>query len=323
MDICTIGTRGSGLALWQANAVADALRAANPGLEVELRVVKTEGDRILDKPLAKLGDKGLFTKELERDLLDGAVDLCVHSMKDVPTELPCGCTIAGMLPRADARDALVCGPRIAGVRALSDLPAGARIGTGSLRRAAQLRALFPQVVLSEIRGNIDTRLAKAAGDDYEGAILAVAGLARMGWDDRIAAYLSVDEMVPAVGQGAVGIEARSDDKRVLALVASISHAETTACVNAERRVLAALEGGCQVPVGAYARWAGSVEARTLVFDALVAATDGSRVARVHMERACDFDARHAVELSDAVFAALLEQGAREILDGIRTEGGEA
>lgn len=309
-DSVVIGTRGSKLALWQAEAVKAALLAAVPGLAVEVRVISTKGDRILDKPLEQIGDKGLFTKELEAALLDGGVDACVHSMKDVPAELPEGCAIGAMLPRADARDVLVCGPRIADARSLADVPQGARLGTGSLRRTAQLRECHPQVLPVPIRGNVDTRLAKACGPDYEGAVLAAAGVARMGFADRIAAYLPVDEMVPAVGQGAIGIELREADERVRQLCARVNDAATFACVMAERRILRRLEGGCQVPLGAHLRFVG----QGLRCDAVVHSLDGSRVARVQRREPADAD---PIALADAVVAELLERGAGEILEQIR------
>lgn len=323
-DTCIIGTRGSKLALWQAHAVERALREAVPGLAVEVRVIFTKGDRVLDKPLADIGDKGLFTKELERALLAGEVDMCVHSMKDLPTELPENCRIAAMLPRADVRDALVCGPRVAGAQTLADLPAGTRLGTGSRRRVAQLRARFPQVEPLPMRGNVDTRLAKAAGDDYDGAILAAAGLARMGRADAVSAYVPVDQMVPAAGQGAVGVEVRAGDARVEAWCAAINDEATTVCVAAERRVMRALGGGCQTPVGAYLRQ----EAGRWVFDAVVLSLDGSRVARSHREAAAGAAARARAavaappsDLVTAVLDDLRKQGAWEILAAI--EGADA
>lgn len=278
MSRFTIGTRGSALALWQAHAVEAAVRAALPETEVEVRVIATTGDRVLDKPLEQIGGKGLFTKELEAALLSGEVDLCVHSMKDMPTELPAGCAIGAMLPRADARDVLVCGPRISGAASLADVPAGARLGTGSLRRTAQLKALHPHVAPLPIRGNVDTRLAKASSPDYEGVVLAAAGVVRMGAAGRIAAYLPVEEMVPAVGQGAIGVEVRAGDERAAEVCAAIDDVATSTCVNAEREVLAALEGGCQAPIGVYA----SLRDGVLEFDAVVCALDGSRMARAHL-----------------------------------------
>ena len=308
-----IGTRGSALALWQAHAVQDALREAMPELETEIRVISTKGDRILDKPLEQIGDKGLFTKELEAALVAGEVDICVHSMKDVPAELPQGCRIAAMLPRADVRDVLVCGPRIAGALALADVPAGARLGTGSLRRVAQLRALHPHIEPAPIRGNVDTRLAKAQGAEYEGAVLAAAGVIRMGGEEHIAAYIPVEEMLPAVGQGAIGIELREDDERACRACELVNDVETYACVEAERRILQSLEGGCQVPLGAYVRY----EEDNLLCDAVVLSLDGTRVARVSR---CESRWADPLEVADDVVSELLVQGADAILAEIR--GGE-
>ena len=294
-----IGTRGSELALWQARAVQDAVRMALPEVPTEIRVVSTLGDKILDKPLEAIGDKGLFTKELEKALLSGEVDMCVHSMKDMMTTLPEGCVIGAMLPRADVRDALVCGPRIAGASSLADVRAGARIGTGSHRRSSQLRASFPHIQPTPIRGSLETRLAKADGADFEGAILAVAGLERMGFHERIAMRIPVEMMVPAVGQGAIGIEIREGDERIARLCQAIDDEPTSTCVRAERKVLATLEGGCQAPIGAYARF----EDGSPLFDAIVCANDGSRRAYVRLET---MDA-------DEVIRQLRAQGAEEIL----------
>lgn len=249
-----IGTRASKLALWQSNYVADLLKQAHSNLDVSMRTYTTQGDRILSKSLAELGGKDLFTKELDQALLAGDVDLCVHSMKDVARVLPQGLSILAMPKRADARDVLVCGPRLAHCRSLASIPAGARLGTGSLRRSAQLRAAFPLVQPLDMRGNVDTRIEKAYSDRYDGAILAAAGLERIGLGAHISAYLSVQEMVPAAGQGAIGIEARVDDDRVRTLLAAINDAETMRCVQLERRILAALGGDCKTPIGVYARF---------------------------------------------------------------------
>lgn len=249
-----IGTRASKLALWQSNYVADLLKQVHPNLDVSMRTYTTQGDRILSKSLAELGGKDLFTKELDQALLAGDVDLCVHSMKDVARVLPQGLGILAMPKRADARDVLVCGPRLAHCRSLASIPAGARLGTGSLRRSAQLRAAFPLVQPLDMRGNVDTRIEKAYSDRYDGAILAAAGLERIGLGAHISAYLSVQEMVPAAGQGAIGIEARVDDDRVRTLLAAINDAETMRCVQLERRILAALGGDCKTPIGVYAHF---------------------------------------------------------------------
>ena len=301
-----IGTRGSQLALWQAYAVRDALLAADPELDVCVRIIKTQGDVNLSTPLAAIDDKGLFTSELETALVAGEVDLCVHSMKDVPTQLASGCGIVAMLPRADVRDVLVCGPRIQAT-SLAQVPAGARIGTGSLRRAAQLRSRFPEIVPAQIRGNVDTRLAKACGEDYEGAILASAGITRLGLVDAISCYISTDEMLPAVGQGAVGIEARLDDETACAACSLINDHGTYSCVMAERVVLEGLDGGCKVPMGAYAR---ITEDETLRFDAFISELDGSQMIRVSLSAAADFTAPD--ELAHLALNELLERGALDV-----------
>ena len=312
-DQVVIGTRGSALALWQAHAVADALHCVDEELDVEVCVVKTKGDKILDVALSKIGDKGLFTKELEAELLSGGVDMCVHSMKDVPSQLPEGCVLGAMLERADAADALLMGPDMVAA-SLDDLPAGARIGTGSLRRAAQLRARWPQVVPCEIRGNVQTRLSKADTPEYDGVILAMSGVERMGLVDRVSYRIPETEIVPAVGQGAIGIEIRAEDDRIAALCARIGHEPTQVCVNAERLVLAALEGGCQVPLGAHARF----DDGALCMDAVVLSLDGTRSCRAQAR----VDASDSAEdLARCVIADLEAQGARsiltEILDGVR------
>ena len=337
----TIGTRGSGLARWQADHVADAIRRAFPEMQVNIRVITTKGDRILDVPLAKIGDKGLFTKELEAALLAGEVDMCVHSMKDMPGVLPEGCMLGAMLPRADARDALVCGPNLPHAHKLADVACGARIGTGSLRRTAQLRARYPHIEPCEIRGNVDTRLAKAESGAYDGVILAVAGISRMGLSDRIACAIDVADMVPAVGQGAIGVEVRQGDERAQSLCRAIACTETEACVMAERHILRELEGGCQVPIGAFARREGD----TCILDAVVLSLDGTRQARAHKEasladtprrqRSPEASAQHGeasesdladvfMSLAERALATLREQEAEKILEEIRgTDAREA
>ena len=313
-----IGTRGSALALWQARTVAAAIEAAIPGCHCGLRIFKTEGDRVLDVALSQLGDKGLFTKELEQALVDGEVDICVHSMKDVLTVLPAGCTIGGMLPRAVVRDVLVCGPRVQGAQSLGQLPAGAREGTGSLRRAAQLRAQFPHLEPKEIRGNVDTRLAKSQGEAYEAVILAAAGLDRLGLGQHITQRLSIEEMLPAAGQAAIGMEIRESDPVMAQVCAAVGCADTLACVMAERFIMKELEGGCQVPIGVYARRKGA-NIPGWVMDAAVMSLDGARQARVHQE--CEGntpDDLHA--LAERTLAELERQGAREILAQVRQGG---
>ena len=299
-----IGTRGSKLALWQSEYIKGLVEEIT-GLPVELKIIKTTGDKILDVPLAKVGGKGLFTKELEVELMAGTVDLCVHSMKDVPTELPEGLYIAATPKRVDPRDALVSG---AGYT-LDTLPQGAKVGTSSLRRIAQVRALRPDVEIVDVRGNLDTRMKKAENGELDVVILAAAGITRMGWADRISNYIPTEQMVSAVGQGAIGIEIREDDEFMRDVCAKICDADTFTCVTAERVVMRKLEGGCQVPIGAYARLDGD----RMIMDAIVGSVAGDRILRAHLEG----PATEPVELGEAMVASLLEGGAGEILADIR------
>ncbi|HET6498346.1 MAG TPA: hydroxymethylbilane synthase [Coriobacteriia bacterium] len=300
----TIGTRGSKLALWQSNHIKDRLEAIT-GLPVELKVIKTTGDKILDVPLAKVGGKGLFTKEIEVELLAGTVDLAVHSMKDVPTELPDGCVIAATPERVDPRDVIVSG---AGYT-LDTLPQGGRLGTSSLRRRSQALALRPDLEIVDVRGNLDTRMRKAEEGEVDAVILASAGITRMGWAERITHYISPEQMVSAVGQGAIAVEIRDDDPFMAEVCEQITHHDTYVCVFAERVVMRQLEGGCQVPIGAYAR----VEGDTLVMDAMVGSVEGDRILRHRVEG----PAEHPAMLGMRMVDALIAMGASEILGRIR------
>jgi hydroxymethylbilane synthase len=306
-----IASRGSQLALWQANHVRDALMNAHPQLVVEIRIIRTIGDKILDVPLAKIGDKGLFTKELDHALLDRSADLAVHSLKDIPTRLPAGLQLAAVTEREDPRDVLIA--RSGVPASLSELPAGARVGTSSLRRRAQLRAVRPEVEVLDLRGNLNTRLARLDSGDYEAIILAAAGVVRLGWSDRISQYLEHPGWLPAVGQGALGIVTRAGDEAVSALLHPLEHSGTTAAVRAERTFLNRLEGGCQVPIAALAQ----VEGEELSLQGLVADLDGRRILRD--------DARAplggAEELGARLAAALVARGATEILDEVRRAAG--
>jgi len=304
----TIGTRGSKLALWQSEYIKAKVEEIT-GLPVELKIIKTTGDKILDVPLAKVGGKGLFTKELEVELLAGTVDLCVHSMKDVPTELPEGLYIAAMPERVDPRDAIVSG---AGYD-LETLPEGARMGTSSLRRVAQVRALRPDLEIVDVRGNLDTRMRKAENGEVDAVILASAGITRMGWADRITHYIPNTQMISAVGQGAIGIEIREDDEFMRHVMEAIGHPETMECVTAERVVMMMLQGGCQVPIGAYCRY----EDGTLTMDAMVGSVDGTHIIR---QQLCG-DAGEPHALGDAMVARLRELGAEAILADIRDANG--
>jgi hydroxymethylbilane synthase len=297
-----IGTRASALAKWQAESVRAGL--AEAGIPSELVLVRTAGDRDQQTPLRDFsgqGGKGIFIKELEEALLAETVDLAVHSMKDVPTELPVGLAISALCKRHDVRDALVSRAGLA----FSKLPAGARVGTSSLRRQAQLRHHRGDLEMAEIRGNVDTRLAKVERGDYDAIVLAKAGLDRLGLAGRITEVISTEICLPAAGQGAIGIETRVGDAEVVGAVALLDDIETQIAVDAERVVLAALEGGCQVPVGVWAR----LESRELVIEAVVLAPDGSESVRV--KRAGP--AQDAQRVANEVAAALLEQGAGRML----------
>lgn len=247
-SVLRIATRQSPLALWQANYVADALRAHHPGLEVELVTMVTRGDKILDTPLAKIGGKGLFVKELELALLEGRADIAVHSMKDVPMAFPEGLGLAVICPREDPRDAFVSNR----FTSLDALPEGAVVGTSSLRRQCQLRRHRPDLRVKDLRGNVNTRLAKLDQGEYDALILASAGLLRLGLGERIREAIAEDLLLPAVGQGAVGIESRLDDARTRALLAPLADADTTLRVSAERAMNTRLNGGCQVPIAGFA-----------------------------------------------------------------------
>jgi hydroxymethylbilane synthase len=240
-----IGTRASLLARWQADHVQSGIEQAHAGLSVRQALISTQGDRVIDKPLSEIGGKGLFTKELERALLDGSIDLAVHSLKDLPTEMPAGLALAAVLPRADWRDAWI------GDADPLDLPAGARVGTGSLRRAIQLRRLRPDLTILDLRGNVDTRLRKLDEGQYDAIILAAAGLKRLGRGDRIRQYLP---FLPAAGQGAIAVQVREGDERTTALLQALHDEATAVAVAAERAWLGAMDGGCQVPMGALAEW---------------------------------------------------------------------
>ena len=293
-----IASRGSQLALWQARWVERQLTAAGSACRIE--IVKTTGDKITDVPLAKVGTKGLFTKEIEEALLDGRADLAVHSLKDLPTELPEGLVLAAVPEREDPRDAVVG-------RRLADLPAGARVGTSSLRRAAQLRKLRGDLTVESVRGNLDTRLRKLDAGQYDAILLAAAGLKRLGWGGRIAEILAPEAMCPAVGQGALAIETRAAGAGFDAC-AALDHRDTHAAVAAERGLLAALGGGCQVPIGAHA----TVDGGRLLLKAMVASPDGAEVVRGASEGAVG----EAGMVGRRLGAEMLERGARKILETV-------
>lgn len=309
-EVVRIGTRGSKLALWQANYVADLLREAQPELEVDVEVVKTKGDKILDVALSKIGDKGLFTKELEVALLSGYVDVCVHSCKDMPTQIPDGLALAGFPARASALDCVVA--REKGLT-VENIAPGARVATGSLRRRAQLLHMRPDLDVCEIRGNVDTRVSKVLEGEFDCAVLAEAGMRRLGLDEHISATIPADVLIPAVGQGCVALEIRADDARMAELCQAITSEDTRNAVEAERYVLAALEGGCQVPMGAHAICMGN----TVCLDAFVATLDGTKYVRSSVQDTKD---KSPAELGQLVVDDLLAQGAGEILDELRVLG---
>ena len=277
-----IGTRGSPLALAQAEMTRKALAEARPETlavpleETEIVVIKTTGDHVLDRPLSEIGGKGLFTKEIEEALLDGRIDLAVHSMKDMPTELPEGLIIPALLPRADPRDVLILGGGLASTcKSVAALPHGARIGTASLRRMAQLKAQRPDLVIETLRGQVGTRLKRIEEGLFDGTLLALAGLQRLGMADRATVVLGIQEMLPAIAQGAVGIECRADDDAMLELLGAIGCRATKSCVDAERAALAALDGSCRTPIAGLA----GLDGEKLLLSVLIARPDGSEVHR--------------------------------------------
>jgi hydroxymethylbilane synthase len=293
-----IGSRGSKLALWQANHIND--RLSSVGYECRIQVIQTSGDRFQSGPLKEIGNKGLFTKEIEEALLEERIDLAVHSLKDMPTALPPGLQITATPEREDPRDVIIG-------RSLQELRKGSKIGTGSLRRMAQLLAARPDVNVEPVRGNVDTRLRKLDDGQFDAMVLAAAGLNRLGWSHRIAEHLSVEIMCPAVGQGVLAIETRTSGEAMKACL-KLDHPETHACIAAERSVLAQLGGGCQVPVGAYATIVGSrMHIRTVVIS-----TDGKTLVRHEDEGAIT----EAETIGARAGHALLERGAREILAAV-------
>lgn len=301
-----IGTRGSALALWQAEHVQARLKKRFRSLDVELKIIKTKGDKILDQSLSKIGDKGLFTREIENALLKNTVDIAVHSLKDLPTETPAGLTIAAISEREEVNDVLISTKW----KSLADLPDGAVIATGSLRRTAQLRHLRPDLEIVDIRGNLNTRMKKYDESDWDGMMLAFAGVKRLGWEHRIAQVIPTSLILPAVGQGALGIEIREGDKETAKYVLALNDEETAAAACAERALLRTLEGGCQIPIGAYARRIGT----RLTLDAMVGSIDGT----LRLDtRGTTSDLARAADLGVRLAEKLLANGAREILDDIR------
>ena len=299
-----IGTRGSQLALWQAQWVQAQLKQLAPDLSVVLKRIQTSGDKIQDVPLAKVGGKGLFVKEIEEALLREEIDLAVHSMKDVPAVLPNGLTIICVPDREDPRDALLT----YGGKKLDALPLHARVGTSSLRRQSQLLHVRPDLHIEMLRGNVDTRLRKLQENHFDAIVLAASGLKRLGWDAHITECLPIDVSLPAIGQGALGIEGREDDGFVRELVASLEHHSTRVAVAAERALLKRLEGGCQVPIAGHA----VLEGESLTLDGLVVSLDGKRYVRYSLTGSMS----EAESIGRKVAEELLDRGARPILQEI-------
>lgn len=301
-----IGTRGSKLALWQANWVKSVLQKKNPSLPIELVIIKTQGDRILDVPLAKVGGKGLFVKEIEAALLARRIDIAVHSMKDMPADIPEGLCVGAVPERENPADVFISG---SGAH-FNELDAGSVIGTSSLRRAAQLRHARPDIVIRPIRGNLDTRLKKLESENFDGLVLAAAGVKRLNLEDKITEYLDPEFVLPAIGQGALCIEIRKPDPTVAPLVASLDHASTRTVVNAERAFLNRLEGGCQVPIAGY----GQISGNQFTLTGLVAEVDGSRL--IKGEKSGELDSAEIIGIKLA--EELLVRGADKILEKLKS-----
>ena len=298
-----IGSRGSRLALIQAETVAAELKRAHPGLEIEIRKIMTEGDRNRDISIEQAGDTGIFVKALEEALLDRSIDIAVHSLKDLPTSLPSGLCVAAVTQRLDPRDALVaCAP-------LELLKPGSKIGTGSLRRAAQLRHVRPDLDVCSIRGNVDSRLRRVSSGQLEGVIVAAAALLRLGWDDRITGYLPLESFLPAVGQGALAIEARDDDGRIREIVKPLNHVPTWQAVSAERAFLQAVEGGCRAPIAALA----TVHDDIIQITAMVADVEGIQIIRGSYEGSAGFPQ----EAGEKLARMMLKAGAAGLIKDTR------
>jgi len=301
MNRVVIGTRGSDLALWQAEYVRRSLEAEFPDIEFEVKIIRTTGDDVLDVSLAKIGDKGLFTRQIEAELLSGEIDLAVHSLKDLQTEQPEGLTIGAVCKREKPNDVLISREG----KTLDELPQGAKVATGSLRRRSQLLAYRPDLEIVDIRGNLNTRFRKFDESDLYAMILAYAGIERLGMGERISEIIPTDVLIPAVGQGSIAVEIRENDNDVAAIVARVDDAETRQCVMAERALLRRLEGGCQVPIGAYA----TVEDETLTLDGIVGSLDGKRIFRETRSG----QASEPEQLGEYVAQTLLDQGADSVL----------
>ena len=305
-DYFVIGSRGSKLALWQAEWVKARLESLRPETEIRIEIIKTSGDVMRDVPLAVIGGKGVFTKELEEALLDQRIDIAVHSLKDLPTILPQELTITAITEREDPSDALVLRDGFSLEKpSIREMPESATIGTSSLRRMAQLKNLRPDLIIKDLRGNVDTRLRKLDEGQYDAVILAAAGLRRLGFAERISVRVTTEEMLPAVGQGALGIETRADDEATNDLVALLDHAPTRAACTAERALLRSLGGGCQLPIAAH----GSVHGSHLRLEGLVASPSGENVIRDAVES----DTSNAIEAGETLATNLRARGADAML----------
>ena len=304
-----IGSRGSQLALWQSEWVQSALQKRFPHLTIEIQFIKTTGDKVLDSPLSKIGDKGLFTKEIEHALLENRIDLAVHSLKDLPTVVPDGLTIGAVTQREDVRDVFISHPR-KHYKYVSDLPQGATIATGSLRRKCQLLNWRPDVKIVDLRGNLNTRLAKLDASDWDGIILARAGVIRLCYEERIAEVISLEKVLPAVGQGALAIEICEGDTHIADIVGTLTSKATMLATSGERALLRRLEGGCQIPIGAYGR----IEKNVFRLDAMIGSLDGKKILRGKIHGEPEQSEALGVELAET----LLESGGKEILDQIHT-----
>ena len=303
-----IGTRGSDLALWQSGWVADELRRLYPKIAVETLTIKTKGDKILDSPLSKIGDKGLFTKEIENALLDKTIDLAVHSLKDVPTNLTEGLVLGAITEREDVRDVFVAHPKKK-YPSLSAVPKNGSIATGSLRRRCQLLSFRPDLNIIDIRGNLKTRRTKLEDSDWDGMLLAKVGVTRLGWSQIISEILPPTLILPAVGQGALAIEIRNNDARLKSIVGSLNHVPTEQATTGERALLRFLEGGCQIPIGTFGR----IEGAQFVLDAVVGSIDGTRIVRGSISGSPANTGKLGVTLAEE----LLNKGADKILEEIR------
>ncbi len=303
-----IGTRGSALALWQTNWVKSELEKLFPGILIEVEIIKTLGDKILDSPLSKIGDKGLFTKELEVALLDNRIDLAVHSLKDIPTKIPDGLKISAISFREDVRDVFIRHPEKK-YNSFDELEPDAKIATGSLRRKCQLLNWKPELQIVEIRGNLNTRFTKLGESNWDGMILARAGVVRLDFEQRITQTLPLDKILPAVGQGALAVEIRDNDIETDKIICRLNHKETELAVKSERALLRHLEGGCQIPIGAYAK----IENQKLMLNAVIGSLDGKRIIRDSITGEPEDSEKLGILLAEK----LVSKGGKDILDEIK------